>query len=333
MDNTARRQYILQMLRGKNDETALEVKDILIRIQNDGHHVHMRTIRRDIEFLSRDYGVAETKSYPKRYYVSNDFQFHHQLQFNEKQLNILLIALNNLRHTSHHYFENYLCEVEALILGSLPNVTVDCLTEVKKRYHFDYSIMGKPSDSNLQDFEAIVDAINKRKVIECKNNSPYKDQTYNDQVRKLAPLAFVLSANIPYVLCFDLVAKKIKRFRVNRLSEITLSKDELPAMGDIDFSHYASSIGGWGNEREEGVAIRVECDSVMAHHFLEKKIHHSQSLTKIDDESYGLSFHCALSNELVRIIASFGAHINSIEPAELEEKVRNIWESGIRKIA
>ncbi len=326
-----RHDFILQLLRTRDEYSALSVTELHRLCEMEGFKVTLRTIRRDIDSLSLD-GITEVEGNPSRFYLSSDYELTHQFRFNEQQLHTLILAINNLKHTTHHYFENHLSDVENIILNSLPKETVAQVLEQKNNYCYDFSITGRPSHSDYANFDLIFQALKEKRYIKCKNASPYKDQAYNQKIRKLLPVKFILSSNIPYIFCYDLSSQQYKRFRVNRLSEISLL-DVAEGEYHLDDKLLKASIGGFGNVGDEGEDIKIHCGHQMAYHFLEKEIHHSQKVSKLEDGLYEVSFKCVISHDLVRLIASYGSELEAIYPESLSETVRAIWTAGLKKTA
>lgn len=331
LNKTRRQDLILQYLRGLDEASALTITEIAKRIKGEGIKVSARTVRRDIEELSCDYGILSTQSYPERFFLSHDYEFNYQINLSEKHLQVLLIALNSFKHTSHNYFEKYTHEIETAFWGMLPDEMTKKMIEEKKHYFFDYSLSGKSEKSNIEDFEKVMRAIREKKIIHCFNNSPYKDPEYNKRRRNFAPFVFALTSGIPYVICRDLDDGEIKRLRVTRMRDVEVSEEKIsePIPQEIDKLKY--SVAGWGSLTDNPVDVEVICDSYMARYFKEKKIHQSQNLVQLSENCYQLSFCCNLSHDLIRMLASFGEHIESISPDDVYHSVENIWKNALKK--
>lgn len=331
LTKTRRQDLILQYLRGLDSENALTISEIAKRIKNEGIKVSGRTVRRDIEELSCDYGILSTETYPERFYLSQDFEFNYQINLSEKHLQVLLIALNSFKHTSHNYFEKYTNEIETAFWGMLPDQMTKKMLAEKEHYFFDYSLSGKAEKSNLDDFEKVMRAIREKKVIHCQNNSPYKDEKYNKRRRRFAPFIFALTSGIPYVICRDMEDQQIKRLRVTRMTNVEVSEEAITGPIPKELEKLKYSVAGWGSLTDEPIDVLVHCDAYMARYFKEKRIHQSQELKQIDDNSYELSFRCNLSHDLIRMLASFGEHLHAITPSQVFEDVKMIWENALKK--
>ena len=132
-----RQDLIFQFLKVRSEQSALSVNEIRDLLKNEDIDVDLRTIRRDLVELSNSHGLLSTETRPERYYPSKDYEIKYQLYLNEKTLQVLLIALNNLKFTSHEYFKNFSTEAETAILNSLDQLLVDDLKKSKKNVDED----------------------------------------------------------------------------------------------------------------------------------------------------------------------------------------------------
>lgn len=331
MNKTRRQDLIVQLLRGRDESNALSIQDLLVRLRQEDLNIHQRTVRRDVEELSLTYGLLSTEDFPEKYYLAKDFNFKYQVNFTEKHLEVLVIALNHLKHTTHLYFDKYSTEIEQMIFSALPDQMAKSLLETKKHFDYDFSLAGKSAPSDLKDFELIFKAIREQKIIKCKNHSPYREKKYNERVRVFAPLLFVLSSGVPYLMCEDREDKEIKRLRVSRLEDVEVTNEHFdPPVEDLK-EKLKFSVGGWGSIDDEPTPIEITCKGFMALHFGEKTVHESQKLKKLKGDKYLLSFNCLASFELVRLLASFGDCILDIKPDFLKDEVEMIWNKGLKK--
>ncbi len=333
LNKAKRHELIIQILRGLSVESAMTVTEIFDALKNRGEAIDSRTVRRDIDDLSSNYGLLSTEEYPTRFYLSSDYHFKHQVQFSEPELQVLMIALNNLKQTSDLYFEKVASSLETLIMRNLPTPTVKILKEESKKYFFDFSLVGKPQSSIEKDFEAILLALRTNKCFTCKNVSPYKKMTNQDRIRTFAPYRFVLTGSVPYLLVQDLDDQQIKRLRLNRVKQVKLLDREVDQKLKVDWTRYTTdSLGGFGGESQVNEDVEIICDETMAIYFQEKKIHSTQKLNQIDGDRYRLNFKVPLSLEFQRLIGSFLPHIHEIHNELLKKEIMKSFSKAMRKI-
>lgn len=328
-----RQELIFQILKGRCNDDGLTATQVHERLSNEGHLIDLRTVRRDLDDLTTSHGLCSDELRPERYYPAKDYQLKYEIHLNENTLQVLLIALNSLKFTSHDYFKNFATETETIIFNSLNTEVAESLRQSKEKYYFDYSTAGKPAASNTKDFEKIMNAIRENKIITCNNDSPYKSEAYNEKRRRFAPYIFILTSGIPYLIVQDQNDLTFKKLRATRIKNVKLSKESFERVDIKNEIHLETLIGGWGGISKDSIDVRINCDSRMATYFQERIIHPSQEITKISENEFEVSFCCARSSELTRLISSFGGHVNSVTPDDLYQEVREIWEAGMKKVA
>ena len=326
-----RQDLIFQVLKGRDADTSLSAMDIENALKTEGVIVDLRTIRRDLTDLTDTHGLASTESRPEKFYPAKDYELKYELHLNENTLQVLLIALNNLKFTSHDYFKNFSTEAETAILNSLDTKIAETLRESKTKYFFDYSTAGKPAGANTKDFEKIMIAIRENKIITCNNDSPYRSDEYNSKRRRFAPYIFILTSGIPYLIVQDQYDFTFKKLRATRIKNVHLSTKSFERVKIENEIHLETLIGGWGGLSEGAEEIKVNCDAQMATYFQERIIHPTQIVKKLSKDSFEITFNCAKSSELARLISSFGGSVSSVSPSDLYENVKAIWSSGMNK--
>lgn len=249
--NIRRQDLIYQMLKGLNEKDGLTVDQIKTRLDSYPEAVvSTRTIRRDLGDLD-SHGVSCSETRPERFYISKDYNHKFELHLNEKTLQVLLIALNNLKDTSHVYFAPLATEAETAIFDSLDPDLIKELHSEKDKYYFDYGTSGKPNIENEKDFDFIMQAIRSNRTIRCNNLSPYQDEEYNKRKRNFAPYLFILSAGTPYIIAKDLDDNKFKRLRASRLINVEVSKESFVREDYSTQLNLDSMFGGFGGGKGE----------------------------------------------------------------------------------
>jgi predicted DNA-binding transcriptional regulator YafY len=328
-----RHDQILLLLKGREESSALKISDLCEQLDQAGFGVDVRTVRRDIEEMSTEYGILGCEGYPERYYLSSDFHFKHQVMFTDEELQVLMISLNNLKHTSDKYFQSMASQVENSILKNLPIQTVATLRQEKEKYFYDFSISGKPESSSEKDFKLLMEALRRNKQFSCKNISPYKDHKKQERMRYFSPYKFVLTAGIPYLLVQDVEDKQIKRLRLNRVKEVKILDAQVDVKLKVNWDKYTvESLGGYGGADQKNEDVVIICDQTMAFYFQEKTIHSSQKMAMLDENKYKLTFKVPLSFEFIRLISSFLPHILDIQNVGLKEQILTKVSQALRTI-
>lgn len=333
LSKVRRQDLIFQVLKGRDAGSALSAIDIEKSLKNEDLEISLRTIRRDLDELTETHGLTSTESRPERYYPAKDYDLKYELHLNENTLQVLLIALNNLKFTSHDYFKSFATQAETGIFDSLSPEIVTELRDSKSKYHFDYSTSGKPTSNNSKDFEKVLMAIRENRIITCNNDSPYQSPEYNKRRRRFAPYMFILTSGQPYLIVEDQEDQVFKKLRVTRVKDVHLSKSKFERKDPEEGFHLDSLMGGWGGIKDNSIDIEIICDNAMATYFKERAFHNSQRLTKLSEDRYSLTMTCSQGQELVRLLSSFGGHVKSIAPESLNLAVKEIWKSGLKEAA
>lgn len=328
-----RKNLILGLLRGRTSESALSVLELTKLLVDKNIDVTDRTVRRDMLELSSEFGLASTEDFPERYFLTADYHIKHQILFSDVELQVLLIALNNLKHTSDKFFESVAAGIEGHILKNLPTDALKVLQTESKKYFFDMSLAGKPKSSAEKNFGLILEALRTNKCFTCKNISPYKSRKLQERLRSFAPYRFVLTAGVPYLLVQDLDDKQIKRLRVNRIESVKLLERDVDHSLKVNWEKYTTqSLGGFGGEAQELHRVIINCDETMANYFIEKTIHASQKVQQLDEGSFRLQFDVPLSHDFVRLVASFLPHIYDIANPTLGAMIIQSFGPALRRL-
>lgn len=330
LSKSRRQDLIFSLLKGKDEDSALTIFEIYEFLSKEDIAIDKRTIRRDMDELSETHGLISTDSHPERFYPSKDFEIKYKLELNNLTLQTLIIALNNLKHTSHDYFNDYATQAETTILAALDQKTSDELRASKDKYIFDFSLAGKPNHSEIKEFEKIMTALRENRIIYCNNDAPTKDASYNQRKRQFAPYKFILTAGIPYILVQDLEDKEFKKLRITRLKNVSLSKNSFLPENIENILNLENLVGGWGGLKDDSLDITITCNKLMATFFKEKIVHQTQNLSEISPDKFEIHFKCSHSHEFIRLISSFGGNVIHVEPKEIFDEIKEVWSSGLK---
>lgn len=324
-----RHQMIYNILFQTSAESALTVSQIHERLIKNDVNCALRTVTRDLDEMSESHKLLAVEEVPNRYYASEDFKPDYQLNFNEEELQTIILALGSLKSMSPEYLKDLCQKTETTLIGKLPkNVSKD-FTKLKAMAVSKPSLAGESVSKDKEGFRLVMKALREGKVFECENHSPYKDKEYNTHKRKFAPLLLNMSGGDPYLFVHDENSKTLKKVKVSRLKKVVVldqavDKTHLKKIKNLD-----NSIGGYGGLNEPVTKHIVTCDKDMANFFDEKKIHHSQTIVP-KGQHYQITFESNDSLEIIRYLAGFGDQIHDVQPAEVYDKLKSIWRAGLR---
>lgn len=322
ISNRTRQQHLLALLEAAPKE-GLSVLDISKRLKSRGIEVTSKTIRRDINDLSRDYAVSETNTRPLRFALVSKKSVA-QLELTLSELQTLAIALSSLNANAHGVFHDSLSSIENTLLKSLNKERVKFYETTKSQYLFLNS-SGSAIGGENKDIEEVLLALRRRRCFRALYQSPYK----SSKVENYEPLRLIMNAGIPYLDVWDLSADAPRRLRLTRISNVkildaSINEAHMKKLLSPDDLFGAFSDG-------KSVKVTLEGDQVLAQYFSEKKIHPSQKL-EFKNKKAVVSLKIPLSHEFVRTLASLAPHIKSVAPKQLQQSVVTFLKEGLQSL-
>lgn len=327
-----RRFQIREILKYRTESSAMTIREIHCELQNRGFDCVKKTIERDIKDLSSSYGLCSIGKKPERFFSPGNFNFNQNISLDYYSLQTLFMALQNLKRTSHYYFSDQVDECESVLMNSLNRELVEELKYSREKFYFDYGLSGRPVGDDVQGIKKVLLALREERIVKCKNISPYKSGEYNKRYRMLAPLYFVLSSGMPYLMAIDMEDNEglVKRFRMTRLKEVEILGPFSKDLKDVKYDH-EKSIGGWGGTGMKCEEVKILATEKVGTFFIEKNLHPTQTVEKLSNDDFLIKLNVPLSDELIRNLASFGGNILHVSPQHLFDKITGIWESGVKK--
>lgn len=321
-ERLARLQNLLRLI---TEETALSATEVCERLESQGHTVSRKTITRDLEELP---GLVATETTPRRFYISPDFKSDYQINFNEDELQIIVIALSELKQTAPKYFKQLAEQAERTLTEKLPKHLAREFAKLKGLSSAHPSLAGSATSHDTKAMETALKALRAEKVIECFNHSPYSPEK-NKVKRLFGPLMLNMVGGVPYLLVHDPADEKnpVKNLRLSRLRSVVILEQKV----DRSKLKYAKtmdlSFSGYGGTTEEIVEFEIVCRKNMGHYFMEREINHTQKLIP-QGECFLLSFKSHPSLDLIRLLAGFGDEIISLKPATQLKRMKLIWQKA-----
>ena len=325
---STRQQMIYNILRHHTDEeNALSISELHNRLIKEDVNTCQKTIKRDLEEMSVSHKFLSTETTPMRFYCSDEYEPDYQLTFNESELKTMALALQNLKEMSDT-FQRSLCEkTEAILLSKLPKEIAKDFEKLKSMTIVTAPLRGVVGLEDGESYRLVLKALTEERVIQCLNNSPYKDKASRNTVRTFSPIKLNMVGSEQYLMAIDHDDQKLKRLKICRLKNIKIlnQKVDKKSLNDKDLE---SSIGGFGGPEMNVQKYVIHCDELMAILFQEKKMHQSQEVIE-ENGSYKITFEANPSIEISRYLAGWAKHIHQIEPASVRQELEDIWSAGI----
>jgi predicted DNA-binding transcriptional regulator YafY len=141
--------------------------------------------------------------------------------------------------------------------------------------------------------------------------------------RTIAPYSLVPHQRSWFVVAQDSYREDVVMFNVDRIQSWNLTSEGYEIPADYDLSTYLGST--WGvmrGEAGEPVDVALNFDSQARVWAEEMNWHPSQSGESLPDGRLRLTFHCGVTDELLRWVLWFGGAVIVEEPDSLRDAVR-----------
>lgn len=319
---------IVSYLLMTDENNAQSLTNLYQRLREDGFKLTRKTVERDIAKLSLSHsGLREIEGRPAKFYFEAGYQVHYSINFKEEHLQTIIIALQNLQTMGCPTVASLCRETEDALLSKLSAFDRQDFSKLKSQSTIAKTVLGKSQGTQKETYKLLFDCLQKEKAFLCHYHSPY-DQIV--EKRLFHPLMLHFVGGAPYLFVYDtLDNNKIKILRLSRIeqAEMTEKPVDTSLKDKINLEH---SFGAYGAGSEEIIDYTIYCTTPMAIKFKEQQIHPSQVIEKIEVDLYRIEFTLNDSIEIVKYLSQFGESIKKIEPEVVYEKVKKIWEEGLK---
>lgn len=176
-----------------------------------------------------------------------------------------------------------------------------------------------PDTSGSEMLPELLKAIKEKLIIQFSytnfNNGKVKD-------REVLPLLLKEYSNRWYLISFNPSKSKIMTFGLDRMSALVITEDHFLDQFDFNADNYFKhSIGITANDNKaEEILFKV--DKVGSKYLKSQPLHKSQKVIKEGNNRDTFSLNVLISEELKRIILSYGPQIEVIKPEKLRSEIQ-----------
>ena len=274
-----------------------------------------RALQEDIRLLKDEYKAEITykRSFPPRYCLTYEGEFLLSLSLNIKDITALSLGLG----MASHFMPGFRAHCQDLwqkIAALIPDAFINMGEWLASAVTMQYPVSGIKSLV----FEAVIQAIHDREVLEIEYISPYKDR--QAKTHKISPYDLFFKAHSWYMTagCED----KVLMFKLARIQKIAVLEDEEYTPPPEDYNPQEVRQSSWylkyGELKHD---IRLIVREPMASIVSETVRHPTQRITRIDSETVELYACIPDLDEAARWILSCSPYITVKSPPELREKV------------
>ena len=327
MTPTDRHNLISDLLRRSDP---MSVTEIMNRLNTQhGTSFNRKMIDRDVRDMSVSFSIIDDEQKPARFSIDKAMDKREvSLSLTEEHLQILSLALTSLKAFSSLNAKSI--ETENAILACLPEDLKLRMRASEHSWVLQPAQGGVRKDLTGDTIEAILYALRKgcalRGVYASKGEGAKK-------ARWIAPVRVEISGNGLSLLARDLESpgKEIKRWVPARFEKVKVDLEhQEPTVSMKELKPFISTLGAFGGPSQTPEAITLRVGSSVGEHLMEVEYHPTQKVKRIGDKSYVVTMKVPIGWPLIRLVASFGGDMEDIQPAELKERVNDIWAGGNR---
>ena len=330
-----RQNRIKAMLSNKSEESALSINDIFLELQTCGFKVTRKTVERDVTLdISDNCTLKQCGSNPAKYFAEGQLLTKYELQFNQEELQTLIVSLENLKKTAPSFIGKIASEVEGTIIEKLPQNAAKEFLHLKSITTTGQTLLGLDESQGRESYHKVLDAIIQERMIECiYTHYGRENQESTPSKRRFAPLAFHFVAGTPYVICYDPDDEnQIKNIKLSRMTETTL----IPFKVDRSYRAKVNleySIGGYGHGDEKLIDYEVIASKSLADRLKEHPLHSNQTIESMSDGRYKISFRLSDGWHIISHLAQYGGNIYKVSPESVFDEIKKIWSDGLKNSA
>ena len=141
--------------------------------------------------------------------------------------------------------------------------------------------------------------------------------------RKVLPLLLKEYRNRWYLICYNPSKSKIMTFGLDRIGNLTISKEHFLDKFDFDADNYFKHSMGITANEDLPVVVIFKIDKVGSKYLQSQPLHTSQTLIKEGNNRDSFQLNVIISEELRRIMLSYGSQIEVIKPKKLRSSIQN----------
>lgn len=303
-----RQIYILSLL--SENPRGYQVEDIRTRLHSWDIDVSRRTILRDIDELSLNYGIMEEERDGKTYFWADKYTL--------KNVDLTIEDLASLAFAKKVMGEYSHLEMGRHAISFIDKVVENSASLNKMQFdklmsHFKLNSVAGSVDTVDREVEMkIQNAIDNKNKIQIEYYSFASDEVSQ---RIIHPYGLLLLDSYLCMEGFCELRNEIRRFRLSRIEELRVLDEQYTE--DVVERKEQPFLKLLGNEEED---IRLIFYGESARYIAEYEAGRAKSIEKKED---GLHFYqkAAVTDDVVKWIRGFGLEVKVVSPAWLSEQL------------
>lgn len=323
-DTSFRNLLMLQMI--PREPQTITVDILKERLADQGYEVHMRTIQRDLNKYSLKFGITSRKAEDNStncWCWSRDAALLDIPEMNSMTaltFNLVETFLSRLIPNSVLNFMEPHFKRARFRLEKLHRSTWSGWTDKIKLVPRGLSLLPSPIDSVV--YETIFEAVLKEQQIAL----DYRKRNAQESTRYLLnPLGMVFNQEVVYLLATKKGQGNIQQFALHRVESANIESMAAEIPKGFSVQDYIDQGAFQYNIQGKPVLLKVQFEKEIAAHLYESKLSPEQTMTEQDNGKVQLEAEMHCSSALKWWLLGFGDGVEVIEPKELREEFRQIF--------
>lgn len=307
--------YVLKILWENTDEShTLSINEILSKLDSYGIKAERKSLYDDFESL-RTFGIdiESQKEKTTGYYIaSRDFEL--------PELKLLVDSVQSSKFITHKKSLDLIKKIEAL-------TSMYDAAKLQRQVHV-FNRIKTMNESIYYNVDGIHDAISNNSQITFHyfewNEKKEKIYRHEGALYKVSPFALCWDDENYYMIAFDSLSSQIRHYRVDKMSDISLSDEKrigLEEFEKIDMAVYTNKIFGMFSGREETVTLR--CDNSLAGVIIDR-FGSGINFMKVSETQFEFTVNVEISPLFLSWVISFGNKMKVVTPQSVINDVLSL---------
>lgn len=149
--------------------------------------------------------------------------------------------------------------------------------------------------------------------------------------RKVHPLALKESKNRWYLIAVDTKDKALKSFGLDRIQYLNVTAQSYREKYNYDLKeHFKYAFGVMNLSSQNPQNIIFKCSKEQGEYIKSFPLHYSQMITKTTNKEVFFELHIHPTYDFIQEIMSYGKEVTIVEPLELADCVKKIYEGCLK---
>ena len=297
------------LLRETDEENPITTKQLISRLEDCGVQAERKTIYSDIESLSL-YGMDIIKVSGKNggYYVG-------ERDFELPELKLLVDAVQTSKFITK--------KKSAELIGKIERLTSKYQAQVLHRQVYVSARIKNMNESIYYNVDKIYQGIDENKQIEFfymeYNLDKKRVPRRNGKRYKISPYALTWNDDNYYLIGYDGQSDTIKHYRVDKMENIVVLKENREGETNIDIGEYSKKVFSMFGGSEESVTLNFYNRFIGV---VIDRFGTDVPVIKTDSEHFETSVTVKISPQFFGWLASLGRGVKIISPISVKDRYK-----------